>query len=70
MPKKNHLTALRLDANSVALLNDLASDLNSNKSQIMRKAIKILKELIEIEKEYGEIKLVTSKGEKVIILLG
>jgi Ribbon-helix-helix protein, copG family len=69
MAKKNCLTALRLDANSIAILKDLSCDLNSSKSQLMRQAIRLMKQLNEIQRQHGELRLITATGEKFLILI-
>ena len=69
MTVQNHLTAIRLDDSTKATLKDLASYFSFNQSQVMRKSLRLLKELTEIKKQCGELRINTTKGERVLILL-
>lgn len=69
MAIQNHLTALRLDDATDAILKGLVGDLKFNKSQVLRNSIRLMRELLEFKKEHGQIALITSKGEKINILL-
>lgn len=69
MPKKNLLTCLRLDPTSIENLNDLSISLNSSKSSIMRRSICLMRQLKEIQKNHGHLKIITSTGEKILILI-
>lgn len=70
MTVQNHLTAIRLDDATKAILKDLASDFSFNQSQVMRASLRLLKELYEIKKQSGELLVRTSTGEKILLLLG
>jgi hypothetical protein len=61
---------LRIDDNTDVLLKTLAFDLNFSKAEIVRRAVRLLKELNEIKKQGGEFLVRSEKGEEKLILLG
>ena len=68
MAIEDHLT-FRLDRNSRENLEYLLNDLAITKSQLIRRSIRLMKELMEIKKERGEILIRTEKGDRELILL-
>lgn len=60
---------MRIDDSTDAILKILVDDLNFSKAEVVRKSLRLLKELTEIKKQYGEIRLSTETGEKILILL-
>ena len=60
---------MRLDKNTDALLKVLIKDLNFSKSQVIRRSLRLLKELYDIRNQSGEILVRTEEGEKILVLL-
>lgn len=70
MAIQNYITTMRFDKATDEILNNLTIDLNFNKSQIIRRSLRLLNELHEIKKQFGEILVRTEKGEMLLVLLG
>lgn len=69
MSIKSDFVASRLDELTSAILRDLVSDLRFNQSEIIRKSLRTLKQLTEFQKQHGELKIITSKGELLFFLI-
>jgi len=67
MDSKNYLTTVRLDTVTKKALKGLVSEFGSNNSEVIRQSIRLMKELKELKKQYGEIRL--NVGNKEILLL-
>jgi hypothetical protein len=63
------LVTLRLDEKTDTILNNLVTDFNFNKSQIMRQSIRLMNELKELKKQHGEIILNVGNRE-IFVLIG
>ena len=57
---------MRIDEQTDLLLKVLINDLSFNKSQVIRRSLKLMKDLIELQKQYGDIKL--KVGEREVFL--
>ena len=68
MAIQTRLTTLRLDESTHAILNGLVSDFEFNKSQVVRRALRLMQELHEVKKLRGEVMLRTEKGEVLVLL--
>jgi predicted transcriptional regulator len=69
MSLQNCRITLRLDESAEAVLKKLASELNFNRSRVVRRALRLMKALSEIEKRNGQILIRDGKQEKVFVLL-
>lgn len=65
---KNAFVSIRLDLNDYEILNNLTITLNMDKSEVIRKAIKLFQELIRIENKYGRL-IFGTNNEKELILI-
>lgn len=63
------LVTLRLDEKTDTILKDLVTDLNFNKSQVMRQSIRLMNELNEIKNKYGEIRLTVGNSNIFIVII-
>lgn len=61
---------MRIDENTSTILNVLINDMSYSKSEVIRRSLRLLKELNELKKKFGEISVRTEAGEKVLVLLG
>jgi hypothetical protein len=60
---------LRIDDSTDAILKVLVDDLRFSKAMLVRRSLRILQDLNEIKKRYGEIWINTGNGERILILL-
>ncbi len=61
---------MRLDSSTDKLLKALVKDMSFSKSEVIRRALQLLKELREIKQQCGQISVITENGEKIRVLLG
>jgi len=62
----NRNLTMRIDEQTDLLLKVLINDLSFNKSQVIRRSLKLMKDLIELQKQYGDIKF--KVGEREVFL--
>jgi hypothetical protein len=60
---------MRIDKATDDVLKRLTKDFNSSKAEIVRKALRILKKLSDIQANHGEIIVKCPKTKKEIILI-
>ena len=69
MPIQTYLTTLRLDTITEKNLKDLIKDLNFNKSQVIRHSVRLLKQLLDIQRQNGDISVVMENGDKIRLIV-
>lgn len=60
---------MRIDDSTNEILKILVNDLNFSKAEVVRKSLRTFNQLREFQKKYGELKIITSKGEQLLILI-
>ena len=60
---------MRIDDSTNEILKILVNDLNFSKAEVVRKSLRTFNQLREFQKKYGELKIITSKGEQLLVLI-
>lgn len=65
----NRNLTMRIDDDTDEVLRALVDGLNFSKAEAIRKSLRAFKQLWELQKKYGELKITTSNGEQLLILI-